>query len=277
MRADRLLAGHEPDEALEVCAAELFVRPRQARQLAEIRVAPLSVAAGEDREVVVVLGHDALAEELERRGRRDVEQSLVALPEGEEQALILVGEVAWERPLERPEDRLALRLGPDQDESVVRDPDEGRRQHGQERLVVVAVVQEPEVREQVDDLLLPEVVASGGAVGREADGAKLLLEPLGVRAGGEEEDDLARGRIPGIDELPNPLRDVPRFGPTPVDACLTGGLLVRDEQLEGGSQHGRATAVGRLERLELVSELRAEELVDRGEHLGAGAVVLRQR
>ena len=124
-----------------------------------------------------------------------LEQALVALPEGEEQAPILVGEVAGERPLERPEDRLALRLGPDQDERVVRDADEGRRQHGQERLVVVAVVQEPQVREQVDDLLLPEVVPSGGAVGREADGAELLLEPLGVGAGGEEEDDLARGRI----------------------------------------------------------------------------------
>ena len=62
-----------------------------------------------------------------------------------------------------------------------------------------------------------------------------------------------------------------------MDARLAGGLLVRDEQLEGGPEHGRAAAVGGLERLELVSELGAEELVDRREHLGPRAVVLRQR
>jgi hypothetical protein len=32
-----------------------------------------------------------------------------------------------------------------------------------------------------------------------------------------------------------------------------------------------------VERLELVPEVRTEELVDRGEHLGAGAVVARER
>ena len=42
LRADRLLAGDEPHEALEIGAAELLVRSREARQLAEVRVAPLA-------------------------------------------------------------------------------------------------------------------------------------------------------------------------------------------------------------------------------------------
>jgi hypothetical protein len=40
------------------------------------------------------------------------------------------------------------------DEPVVRDAHERRRQHGDERLVVVAVVQQAQVGEEVDDLLL---------------------------------------------------------------------------------------------------------------------------
>ena len=52
-------------------------------------------------------------------------------------------------------------LGADEDERVVRDADERRREHGQQRLVVVAVLQQPQVREQVDDLLLAEVAAAG--------------------------------------------------------------------------------------------------------------------
>src|SRR5918993_5588750 len=60
LRADRLLAGDEPHEALEVGAAELLVRSGEARQLAEIRIAPLPVVPGENREVVVVLGDDPL-------------------------------------------------------------------------------------------------------------------------------------------------------------------------------------------------------------------------
>ena len=58
---------------------------------------------------------------------------------------------------------------------------------------------------------------------------------------------------------------------------LPGGFLVSHEQLEGRSQHGCAAAVGRLERLELLTELRAEERIHRRENLGARTVVLRER
>ena len=65
-RADGVLLGDEPDEALDVGAAELLVRPRQARELAEVRVAALPVAARQHGQVVVVLDEDALAEQLQR-------------------------------------------------------------------------------------------------------------------------------------------------------------------------------------------------------------------
>ena len=86
-------------------------------------------------------------------------------------------------------------------ERVVRDADERRGEHGHERLVVVAVVQQPQVGEEVDDLLLAEVAAAGRAVGRQAELAQRLLVELGVGAGREEEHDLARRRLARVDEL----------------------------------------------------------------------------
>ena len=233
--ADGLLPGDEADEALEVGAAELLVRAGEARELAEVRVAPLCRRGGRARR-----GRSRARRGSARRGARAARapasssEPVVALPEREQQAPVVLGEVAGQRPLDAAEDRLPLRVRPDQDERVVRDADERRREHGEQRLVVVAVVQQPQVGEQVDDLLLAEVVAARGAVRRQADGAELLLEPLGVGAGGEEEHDLARGRVARVDELADAPRDVARLGPAPVDAGLARRRLVRDEQLERG-------------------------------------------
>ena len=224
-----------------------------------------------------MLRHDPLAKELERRGGSRVEEPVVALAEREQQAPVVLGEVARKRPLQRAEDGLALGLRPDQHERVVGDADERRGQHREERLVVVAVVQEPQVGEEVDDLLLAEVVPPRGAVGGQPHGSELLLEPLGVRARREEEDDLAGARVACVDQLAHALRDVSGLRAAPVDARLARGLLVRDEQLERGAQDGRPATVGRLEPLELVAELRSEELVHRREHLRPRAVVLGQR
>jgi hypothetical protein len=277
LRTDRLLPLDEPDEALDVRAAELLVRSRESRELSQVRVPAPAVGQREDREVVVVLGEDALAQELERRMRRDVEQALVALPEREHEPLVVLKEVSGEGTLEAPEDRLALRLRPDEDECVVRHADERRGEHGEERLVVVAVVQEPQIGEQVGDLLLPEVVPPRSAVRRQADGAELLLEPLGVRAGGEEQHDLTRCGDPCVHQLAHAAGDVPGLGSAPVHAGLAGRRLVRHEQLEGVPQRGDVGRVGGLEALELVPELAAEELVHGGEHLGPRAMVPRQR
>ena len=109
----------------------------------------------------------------------------------------------------------------DQRERVVRDADERRREHREQRIVVVAVVQQPQVREQVDDLLLAEVPSSGRAVGRQPGLAQLLLVHLGVGAGREEEHDLARRRGAGVDELahaPGDARASARRQCTPVSA-----------------------------------------------------------
>ncbi len=277
LRSDRLLAFDEPDEALDVGAAELLVRACEPRQLAQVRVAPAAVRQREDREVVVVLGEDALAQELERRVRGDVEEPLVALPEREQEPSVVLREVARQRALEAAKHRLPLRLCTDEDERIVGDADEGRRQDGEERLVVVAIVQQPQVGQQVRDLLLAEVVPPGGAIGRQPDRAELLLEPLGVGARGEEQHDLTRRGCAGVHQLADPPGDVPRLRPAPVHSRLAGRRLVRHEQLECVPQRRGVGAVRGLEPLELVAELAAEELVHGRQHLGPGAMVPRQR
>ena len=64
--ADRLLLLDEADEALDVGAAQLLVRAREPRELAQVRVAAPAVPLREHGEVVVVVGDDPLAEPLER-------------------------------------------------------------------------------------------------------------------------------------------------------------------------------------------------------------------
>ena len=156
-------------------------------------------------------------------------------------------------------------------------PTNGEASTDDERLVVVAVLEQPEVGEQVDHLLLAEVAAAGRAVRRQTGLAQLLLVPLRVGAGGEEQDDLARARSSAVDELLHPPRDVPRLGAPPVDTGAGVRGLVGHEQLDRGSEHRVGELAGRCERLELLAELGAEEVVDHGEHLGARAVVARQR
>ena len=138
-------------------------------------------------------------------------------------------------------------------------------------------MEEPQVREEVDDLLLAEVAAAGGTVGRQVEGTELLLEPLGVGARGEEEDDLPGRRDAGVDELADATGDVTGLGAAPVDAGLGGRGLVRDEELHGVPERRLVGRRRRLEALELVPELGREELVHGREHLGARAVVPGQR
>ena len=218
-RAERLLLVDEADEALDVAAAQLLVGAREPHQLAQVRVAPLPVPAREHGEVVVVLADDLLAEPLERDARRRRDEPLVALLERADQLLVALVERRRQRALDAREERPPAGVAADQDERVVRDADERRREHGDERLVVVAVVQQPQVEQQVDHLLLAEVAPPGRAVGRQAERAQLLLVPLGVGAGGEEQHDLARRRRALVDELAHAPRDVPRLGAPPVLAA----------------------------------------------------------
>ena len=138
-------------------------------------------------------------------------------------------------------------------------------------------MQQPQVVEEVDHLLLVVVVAAGRAEGRQAERAQLLLVHPRVGAGGEEQHDLARRRLAGVDEVAHAPRDVLRLGLAPVDAGLGVALLVGHEQLDRRPEGGIREAARRLERLERVAEVGREEVVDHVEHLGPRAVVLRQR
>src|SRR5207249_4129996 len=106
---------------------------------------------------------------------------------------------------------------------------------------------------------------------------QLLLVPLCVRAGGEEENDLSRRRRLCVDELADPLRDVLRLRAPPVRAAAEVRLLVGDEQLDGMAEDRIGKLARRGERLVALSEGRAEEIVDRREHFRPRAVVLGQR
>ena len=276
-RADGVLLGDEPDEALDVGAAELLVRPRQARELAQVRVAALPVAARQHGQVVVVLDEDALAEQLQREPGRALDEPLVALQERAHEAPVVLGEIGRQRALDALEDRALLGVGADEDERVVRDSDERRRENGEQRLVVVAVLEQAQVVEQVDDLLLAEVAAAGHPDRRQVDRAQLLLEPLGIGSGCEEEDDLARRGGARVDELANAAGNVPRLGAAPLDAGVGVRGLVGDEQLERRAEDRIAIAARRRELLEALAELVLEQLVDGSEHLRPRAVVERQR
>jgi hypothetical protein len=106
---------------------------------------------------------DLLAEPLERKPSGGGDEPLVALLERAEEPLVAGRQLRRQRPLDAAEQRPAAGEASDQDERVVRNADERRREHGHERFVVVAVVQQPQIGEQVGDLLLAEVAAPGRA------------------------------------------------------------------------------------------------------------------
>ena len=66
-RTDRLLVAHETHEPFDVRSAQLLVRAREPRELAEVRIAAAAVPLREHRQVVIVLGDDSLAQALERQ------------------------------------------------------------------------------------------------------------------------------------------------------------------------------------------------------------------
>src|SRR5439155_25464096 len=128
-----------------------------------------------------------LAEPLQRETRERSGQPLVALAERAQQLSVAWREGLGKIALERDEER-AFRRGPAQQrERVVRDAHERGREHTHERLVVIAIAQQPQVREQIDHLLLAEVATPGPSIGGDAELAQLVLIPLGIRPGREEQ------------------------------------------------------------------------------------------
>ena len=107
-RADGALLADEAHEALDVGPAQLLVRAGEPRQLAQVRVAAPPVPLREHREVVVVVGDDALAEPLEREPRSETGQTVVALLERAEELGVAIREPRRQRALEPDEQRPAL-------------------------------------------------------------------------------------------------------------------------------------------------------------------------
>ena len=212
-----LLVANEADEALEVGATKLLIRPCEPRQLPEVRVSPLPVPAREHCEVVVVLGDDPLAQALEPDRSRERNESLVALPKRHEETPVALGETLRRLALESREQRPATCRAPEQDEGVVRDTHQRRCEDGDERLVVIAVLEQSKVREQVDDLLLPEVPATRRTIGRKAFRSESCLVRLGTRSRREQEDDFTRCAVAGVDQLAYPPSHVTRFGRPPAE------------------------------------------------------------
>ena len=115
---------------------------------------------------------DLLAQALERRPRGGGDEPLVPLLEGAEQALVVLRERSGsERSIPVKSGRLPAcrRISTS---ASFETPTNGDASTVDERLVVVAVVEQPQVREQVDDLLLAEVPAAGRAIGRQPVGAR---------------------------------------------------------------------------------------------------------
>ena len=275
--ANGALLADEAHEALDVGAAKLLVRAGEPRQLAQVRVAATPVPLREHGQVVVVVGDNAFAEPLEREPRGETRQTVVALLERAEEPGVAIREPPGQRPLEPDEQGPALGSPAQVHERVVRHAHERGRENGDERLVVVAVVQKPEVGEEVDDLLLVVVVAARRAEGRQPELTESLLVELRVGSGRKEQDDLAGRRLAGLDEILDARRHVPGLRGAPVRARVLVGRLVGDEQLDGRPEGGVGKAARGRERLERVAEVGREEVVDDVEHLGPRAVVLGQR
>ena len=214
-----------------------------------------------------MVGDDPLAEALERQARGDGHEPVVALAERAQQLLVVAVKAGRQVTLDTGEEWSSGCRAPDQHERVVRDTDERRGEHRQERLVVVAVLEQAQIGEDVDDLLLAEVAAAGGAVGRQPGAPELFLVPLGVGAGREQQHDLPGLRGARVDELAHAAGDVPRLSAAPVLAGVGVARLVGDEQLDRVAEDRIGEVARGRERLELVAELVAEEEVDGREHL----------
>ncbi len=225
-----------------------------------------------------MLGDDLLAQPLERDPSRGGDEPLVALLERADQLLVALVERRRQRALDPGEERPPAGVAADQDERVVRDADERRGEHRDERLVVVAVAQQPQVEQQVDHLLLAEVAAPG-ARGRSAARAsaappRTTRRRCRPRTGARSRPALAAPSSTSSRTRRATCRASARRQCSPPLAIRR---LVGDEQLDRMAEDRVGELARGRERLEAVAERGLEEVVDGGEHLGPRAVVLRQR
>ena len=222
------------DEALDVAAAQLLVGAREPHQLAQVRVAALAVPARRGRRGRSrARRDDLLAEPLEREARRRRDEPLVALLERADQPPSSSSSASGSERSMPVKSGRRPGVPADQHERVVRDADERRGEHRGERLVVVAVVQQPQVREQVDDLLLAEVAAARSRGRSAVPRARSSSSYHSASVPAAKRRTISPGvASPRVDELAHPPGDVARLGPAPVLAGVAVGRLVGDEQLD---------------------------------------------
>ena len=94
-------------------------------------------------EVIVVLGDNLLDQPFDPYGSRERYEPVVALPERAKQLLVALGQIGRKAALDPCEERSSSGSPAKKEERVVRHSHERRGEHGDECLVVVAVVQQP--------------------------------------------------------------------------------------------------------------------------------------
>ena len=156
--------------------------------------------------------------------------------------------------------------------------DQRRRQHRQQRAVVGAVDQQPQVGDQIPHLLLAVVAAAGGAHGRQALPLQRVLVGAGVGACLEQQHHAARAAHAGVHQLATragrsraasawrQAMSSSRQARTSVSSSSTSGA--------GGSP-SKSPAADQV--VVAAAELAAERLVHQVEHVRPRAVVLVER
>ena len=268
----------EPDEALQVGPAQLLVLASEPDQLAHVGQPPVAVLSRQQGQVEVVLDHDRLAQPLQAEAGQPLHQPVVAQLEGLPEPVVALGQRL--RPagrLEGADRRRPPRGQPDQRQAVVGYAHQRRGQHAQQRPVVGAVDQQPQVGDHVPHLLLSVVAATGRAHGRQAAVAQRILVRAGVGAGLEQQHHVTRRATAGRDQLGDAVCDRLGLGDPPRDVVLAAGSDVRQQQLNriGGRVALELTGLDQVGVA--VAELAAEGLVDQIQHVAARAIVVIER
>ena len=258
---------HLVDEAGQVGPVVALVAARGAQQLADVAEAALAVGRRQAREVVVVVGHDALEQGGQPELAARAHEPVVELLEAHDQCSVALGQALQLAELDRPVER-ALGGGAQRRQTVVGDADERRGEHDEQGMVVEAVAQEREIGAQVAHLLGAVEAAADLAQRRQARALERRGVGGGVARGAQQDGDIARARLTRVDELTQSARqrsrlDLPR-GPGPQ---ALGG---RDQMKLGRRLGERRIRAQRMRRLEIaLVEALPEDVPDDGQQLGS--------
>ena len=191
----RVAEPHLLDEPGQIGPAIALVGARRAHELAHVAEAALAVGRRQAGELVVVLGGDALQQRREAELAARAHEPLVELPEALDERAIALGQALQLPELDRPVER-ALRSVAQRGQPVVRDADERRGEHDEQRVVVEAIAQQREVCAQVAHLLRAVEAAAELAARDEPDALERRGVGRGVARGAQQHRDPARPHSP---------------------------------------------------------------------------------